>query len=258
MSSIYWVAGAAIGLAEGTAYAVEQLCPCGSKLTKLVGFHSAPKKRDSDQSARPAAGNAPAAAGAPPRDSWTDDTAAGASGADAPGARALRHLSSFPVDDLAPFASGNSLSDAAAGTGGEAGAGVPPRVPRLKLPAPSGGGRADIASGTDVAPPLPGPAASASRLTAQNIGPFNAAYEIARSRMGGGAGETELDALTIATVNRYTYGLGEMGLASARSSQPGTPRSGAASDSAMAAHRKQQGLFRGLRRKGQKANQQLR
>jgi hypothetical protein len=63
----------------------------------------------------------------------------------------------------------------------------------------------------DVPAPLAGPAPPASRLTAQNISPFNAAYEIARTRVCGGSGEPELDALTIATVNRYTYGLGEVG-----------------------------------------------
>jgi hypothetical protein len=43
----------------------------------------------------------------------------------------------------------------------------------------------------------------------------------------------------------------------ASASAPATPRSGAASDSVMGGHRKK-ALFRGLRRKGQKANQQLR
>lgn len=43
----------------------------------------------------------------------------------------------------------------------------------------------------------------------------------------------------------------------AAASAPVTPRSGA-SDSVMGAHRKKAGLFRGLRRKGQKPNQQLR
>ncbi len=196
----------------------------------------------------------------------------------APSSRAAsRHVSSFPVDDIAPFASSNSLRDAAAAGddgdgdadmfaaapatadlaeqrrrqrgGGDAGAyegGAMLKVPKLRLAAAAGGVRPDVAS--------------ASRLTEQNISPFNVAFEATRGGGGGGGapsgrgGDFE-DTLTIATVNRYTYGLGpEVGMASA----PITPRSGAASESGVGAHRKKQGLFRGLRRKGQKANQQLR
>lgn len=39
--SFYWAAGAALGLAEGYAYAVETLVPGGAKLTRLIGFESA-------------------------------------------------------------------------------------------------------------------------------------------------------------------------------------------------------------------------
>jgi len=43
MSSVYWVAGAALGLAEGYAYALEQLCPGGARLTRIVGLSGAKK-----------------------------------------------------------------------------------------------------------------------------------------------------------------------------------------------------------------------
>jgi hypothetical protein len=60
--------------------------------------------------------------------------------------------------------------------------------------------------------PLPQlPAAPAARLTEQLVSPLNAAYEAARGAMGQ-APLADADALTIATVNRYTYGLGEVGV----------------------------------------------
>lgn len=48
----------------------------------------------------------------------------------------------------------------------------------------------------------------------------------------------------------------QVGMASA--SAPATPRSGAASESNVAGHKKKASLFKGLRRKGQRPNQVLR
>ncbi len=45
MSGVYWVAGAALGLAEGYAYALEQLCPGGSRITRFVGLPALKKVR---------------------------------------------------------------------------------------------------------------------------------------------------------------------------------------------------------------------
>ena len=219
-----------------------------------------------------------------------------------------RRVSSFPVDDLAPYAS--SVADAppamsdvdaagagaagVAGAAGMGGAGVASgaprqllgaRPPKLKLSAATAGAgagagtlagsvasRQDVdLSGADIAAHRPRGAAkqqqqqkqpaaagatAASRLTERNVGSLNAAFEARRARA---SGADDADALTIVTVNRYTYGLGpEVGLASA--SAPPTPRSGAASESGgVGAHRKrQQGLFRGLRRKGETANRAVR
>jgi hypothetical protein len=38
MSSVYWVAGAAVGIAEGAKYALVELCPCGAQLARLAGL----------------------------------------------------------------------------------------------------------------------------------------------------------------------------------------------------------------------------
>jgi hypothetical protein len=61
------------------------------------------------------------------------------------------------------------------------------------------------ASSSLASPPPP----VSARLTEQAVHPINAAFEAARGRGGGGGGAAdEPDALTIATTNRYTYGLG--------------------------------------------------
>ena len=63
---------------------------------------------------------------------------------------------------------------------------------------------------------LPGPAdilmdPPASRLTEQNVGPFNAAFEAERAKgRRGGGGEEDHDIITVATTNRSTYGLGPL------------------------------------------------
>jgi hypothetical protein len=65
----------------------------------------------------------------------------------------------------------------------------------------------DIATSHGTLPPLA--AGPAARLTEQLVSPLNAAYEAARGAAGRGP-LADVDALTIATVNRYTYGLGEV------------------------------------------------
>ncbi|KIY98059.1 hypothetical protein MNEG_9900 [Monoraphidium neglectum] len=123
-----------------------------------------------------------------------------------------------------------------------------------------------IASTTRDAPAGPsGARDAASWLTEINVRPLNAQYEAggaaAGSRAGRGRRGDAHDALTIATTNRYTYALGQAGAGVAGSphgSAPVTPRSEATSDSTMAALRRKKRLFKGLRQKGDKANQMVR
>lgn len=318
-SQAYWVAGAAVGLIQGCSFAVEQIVPGGTCVTRriLSGFDKQPLQGKP----RPLEDVLPS-----DQDANTCPTAADNNQAHPSSSRA--HEQAGPP--ASP--SGRRLQDQQQQGGGQhqspqrsqqqrlaspspsspSGPQLQMRVPRLKLT--EGGSKVIVAARTDRGS---GPTAGSlsapfgSQLSAANVEPLGAAYDRERGGRaaasaaslavpglggiggaggsigasggagrfggligrggggnGGGGGAGGLlfrdgdddDALTTVTMNRYTYawGLGETGMPSA--STPATPRSEATSDGALGGgrRRKQQALFKGLRRKGQKPNQQVR